>query len=519
MQTSFEIRGRTLGLSGPCFVIGEAGSNHNGSFEQALALIDVAARAGCDAVKFQVFKARRLYPKAAGRSDYLGDERSIFDIIAAMELPEDWLPRLRARADEHDLAFIVSPFHEEAVALLDPYVDAFKIASYELTHAPLLREVAKRGKPVILSTGASNLDEVREAVATLAAAGCDRLALMQCTAAYPSPPEAVNVRALVTLREAFQIPSGLSDHSEDPVVAPMAAAALGAALLEKHYTLSKLLPGPDHAFAIEPDGLARLVAGVRAVERVIGTGDKQVHGVEDELRSFARRAIMTTKPVAAGERFSRDNVDVLRRGKLDGGLEPKHLDEVLGSVAARDVPAETPLQQADLARVGDAVKSDAVKIDPGSLHLRAAVSSDAALVHGWANDPITRAASFARAEIPLADHLAWFGRELARRDHHLYIAEQRGEPFAFVRLDETPEQVGVCTISINLAPQARGQGLGAATLDAATTTAGNLGFASLRAVIRPENEASRRAFVRAGYAFERDIGVDGQAAQVYVRPI
>jgi N,N'-diacetyllegionaminate synthase len=509
MQSSFEIRGRTLGLSGPCFVIGEAGSNHNGSFEQALALIDVAARAGCDAVKFQVFKARRLYPKAAGRSDYLGDERSIFDIIAAMELPEDWLPRLRARADEHNLAFIVSPFHEEAVALLDPYVDAFKIASYELTHAPLLREVAKRGKPVILSTGASNLEEVREAVATLAAAGCDRLALMQCTAAYPSPPEAVNVRALVTLRDAFGIPSGLSDHSEDPIVAPMAAAALGAALLEKHYTLSKLLPGPDHAFAIEPDGLRRLVAGVRAVERVIGTGDKQVHGVEDELRSFARRAIMTTKPVAAGERFSRENVDVLRRGKLDGGLEPKHLDEVLASVAARELAAETPLQLGDLAR----------RHDNPSLHLRAAVSSDAELVHGWANDASTRAASFSRAEIPLAEHLAWFGRELARRDHHLYLAEQGGKPFAFVRLDETPEQVGVCTISINLAPQARGQGLGAATLIAATTTAGTLGFASLRAVIRPDNPASRSAFVRAGYALARETEVDGQAALVYVRPI
>ena len=349
MQSSFEIRGRTLGLSGPCFIIGEAGSNHNGSFEQALALIDVAADAGCDAVKFQVFQARRLYPKAAGQSDYLGDPRSIYDIIAAMELPEDWLPRLRERADQRDLAFIASPFHEEAVALLDPFVDAFKIASYELTHAPLLREVARRDKPVIMSTGASDLDEVREAVATLEAAGCERLALMQCTAAYPTPPEAVNARALVTLREAFSIPAGLSDHSEDPEVAPMAAAALGAAVLEKHYTLSKRLPGPDHAFAVEPEGLARLVAGVRAVEAVVGTGRKQVHGVEDELRSFARRVLMTTKPVAAGERFTRDNVDVLRRGKLEAGLAPKRLDEVLASVAARAIAAETPLTEADLA--------------------------------------------------------------------------------------------------------------------------------------------------------------------------
>lgn len=349
LRSSFEIRGRPLGLSGPCFIIGEAGSNHNGSFEQALALIDVAADAGCDAVKFQVFRAKRLYPKTAGQSDYLGDERSIFDIIAAMELPEDWLPRLRERADARELAFIASPFHEEAVAVLDPYVDAFKIASYELTHAPLLREVAARGKPVIMSTGASNLDEVREAVATLERAGCRELALMQCTAAYPSPPEAVNVRALVTLRETFGIPSGLSDHSEDPTVAPMAAAALGAAVLEKHYTLSKRLPGPDHAFAIEPEGLTRLVAGVRAVERVMGSGQKQVHGVEDELRAFARRAIITTRAIAAGERFTRDNVDILRRGKLDGGLEPDRLDEVLASVASHELPAETPLTAADLA--------------------------------------------------------------------------------------------------------------------------------------------------------------------------
>ena len=151
--------------------------------------------------------------------------------------------------------------------------------------------------------------------------------------------------------------------------------------------------------------------------------------------------------------------------------------------------------------------------------LRAAVSGDAELVHRWANDPVTRAASFSRAEIPLAEHLAWFARELARPDHHLYIAEQHGEPVAFVRLDETPDQVGVCTISINVAPQARGRGLGAATLRAATTTAGTLGFATLRALIRPDNEASLRAFVHAGYAYERDTEAHGQPALVYLRLI
>jgi len=350
MKEAFQVGRRTLSIAGPCFIIAEAGSNHNGSLEQALALIDVAGDSGCDAVKFQVFSAKRLYPKSAGQSDYLGDERSIFDIIAAMELPEDWLPRLRNHARDRDLAFIASPFHEEAAALLDPYVDAVKIASYELTHAPLLETVARLGKPVILSTGASELDEVREAVRVLEAAGCTELALMQCTASYPAPPESVNVRALVTLRDTFGVPAGLSDHSADPVVAPMAAAALGAALLEKHYTLSKRLPGPDHAFAVEPEGLRQLVEGVRAVERVIGSGLKTLHAAEDELRHFARRIVMTTRDVAAGEAFSRDNVDVLRRGKLEGGLEPQALERVLQSRAARAIPAETPLEDADLTR-------------------------------------------------------------------------------------------------------------------------------------------------------------------------
>ena len=349
LKASFEIAGRTLALDGSCFVIAEAGSNHNRDLHTALALIDVAAEAGADCVKFQVFEAKRLYPKGAGRSDYLGDKRSIYDIIQALEMPQEWLGKLAERARSHALAFIASPFHEEAVALLDPYVDAFKIASYELTHLPLLQEVARRGKPVIMSTGASHLAEVAVSVTALAEAGCEKLALMQCTAAYPTPPGSVNVRSLVTMRERFQIPVGLSDHSEDPVVAPMTAAALGAACLEKHFTLSKRLPGPDHAFAIEPDGLRALVDAVRKVQVVRGSGDKDVQGVEQELRHFARRSIFTTRGIAAGESFTRDNVDVLRNGKLEQGLEPARLAGVLTRKAARAIPAERALTEADLA--------------------------------------------------------------------------------------------------------------------------------------------------------------------------
>jgi len=173
--------------------------------------------------------------------------------------------------------------------------------------------------------------------------------LLQCTASYPTPPEAANVRALVTLRDEIGVPAGLSDHTRDAVTAPMAAAALGAAAIEKHFTLDNDLPGPDHAFAVEPDELAELVRSVRNVEKVLGDGAKSVLQVEQELRSFARRSIFTTRSVKAGERFSRENVDVLRAGKRPAGLPPSAMDRVLGSAAARDLPAETALGESDLA--------------------------------------------------------------------------------------------------------------------------------------------------------------------------
>lgn len=351
MKDAFPIHGKLVGRGGRCFVIAEAGSNHNGSLDVAKKLVEVAAKAGADAVKFQTFRASRLYPKTAGTSDYLGTDTPIFDLIQAMEMPEAWLPEIRDLAHAHGLAFISSPFHEEAVAVLDPYVDAFKIASYELTHQPLLQEVARRNKPVLLSTGASDLEETRRAVSVLEEAGCRELVVLQCTASYPTPLDAANVRALVTLRDELSIPTGLSDHTRDPVVAPSAAVALGAAVIEKHFTLSNELPGPDHAFAVEPAELARLVRRVRETEQVLGTGLKAVQGVEQELRHFARRSIFTTMEVKAGERFGRHNVDVLRRGKLATGLDPSELPRVLAAVAAKDLAAEVPLEESDLQRI------------------------------------------------------------------------------------------------------------------------------------------------------------------------
>ncbi|HEV8322561.1 MAG TPA: N-acetylneuraminate synthase family protein [Myxococcota bacterium] len=348
MKNPIRIGERLVGDGAPCFVVAEAGSNHNGSLEQARALVRVAARAGADAVKFQTFKAARLYTRSAGKSDYLGLERSIYDVIAEMEMPDGWIPLLAQTCRDEGVVFFSAPFDEHSADLLDPYVPVFKIASYEMTHHPLVQHVAAKGKPVIMSTGTASLDEVSAAVDTVRGAGNDQLVLLQCTASYPAPPESINVRALATMASRFGVPAGLSDHSADALTAPMAAVALGAAVIEKHFTLSRALPGPDHPFAVEPDELAEMVRRIRAVEKVLGDGAKQMHPVEAELHGFARRSIFTTRAIDAGERLDEENVAVLRCGNLPGRLPPAAYPEVLGRRARRALAAEAALALEDM---------------------------------------------------------------------------------------------------------------------------------------------------------------------------
>lgn len=337
----------TVGNGSPCFVIGEAGSNHNGSLEQARRLIAVAAEAGVQAVKFQLFRAERLYPKTAGCSDYLRQARSIYEITREMEMPYDWLPELAGACAGKGVLFMASSFDEESADRLDPYVAVHKVASYEMTHWPLLRHIARKGKPVILSTGAAELEEVQAAVSVFLETGNRDLILMQCTAAYPAPLDDLNLRAVATLRETFGLPAGLSDHSRDPRVGPLTALGVGAHLIEKHFTLSNRLPGPDHAFALEPHELREMVTAIRQAERALGTGDKRALPVEAELRGFARRSIFTTREVASGEELTADNIAVLRCGKLHPGLEPREYPRLLGRRAARRIPTESALRSGD----------------------------------------------------------------------------------------------------------------------------------------------------------------------------
>ena len=343
-----QIGKRRIGEAEPCFIIAEAGSNHNGSLDQARRLIDIASEAGADAVKFQLFRADRMYPKNAGISGYLKSPKTIYDIISEMEMPYEWLPRLQAHCQERKILFFASVFDEESADRLDPYVEAFKIASYELTHHPLVRHVALKGKSMILSTGTANLDEVKETIREIEKTGNENFSLMQCTAAYPAPLESLNLRVIPALKEIFGVPVGLSDHSRDPVVAPLAAVGIGANLLEKHFTLSNRLPGPDHPFALEPPELKQMIREIRQAEKAMGNGQKVMQPVETELRSFARRSIFSVREIQAGETFSRENIAVLRRGVRTPGLEPKDFPRLLGKRALRRILLESSIQWEDI---------------------------------------------------------------------------------------------------------------------------------------------------------------------------
>ncbi len=347
MSFKVPIAGRCISDGQPCFIIAEAGSNHNGNFEQAKKLIDVAAAAGADAVKFQVFRASKLYPKSAGVADYLSSTKPIYETIAEMEMPYEWVPKLTEYCQEKGLLFLSSVFDEESADRIDPYVSAFKIASYEMTHLPLIRYVAAKGKPVIISTGTANFDEVGETVEEFKKTGNDQLILMQCTAAYHAPLESLNVRAIQTMKGAFGVPCGLSDHSRDPLVGPLAAVAVGANLIEKHFTLSNELPGPDHRFALEPVELRAMIEKVRQVEQALGSGEKVVSPWEEELRAFARRSIFAVRDIRNGEMFSEANIAVLRCGNLPFGLSPKEYPSLLGRTAQRNIKRDSPIRSGD----------------------------------------------------------------------------------------------------------------------------------------------------------------------------
>lgn len=336
-MAEFSIGDRPIGPSEPTFVIAEAGSNHNGNLETAKELIDAAVDAGADAVKFQTFRAEDLYVEESGDVEYLDDDRSIYEIIESMEMPYEWIPELYDYCVESGIQFMSTPFDQRSAAELADYVPAWKVASYTSSHIPFLEYLADTDKPIVMSTGAHELGEVAESVDALRAAGASDLVLLQCVAAYPTPISEINVSVVETLREEFGVSTGLSDHTLDPVTAPAAAVALGACVVEKHFTLDKSMEGPDHEYALEPGELDRMVSSIRDTEAAIGSGEKRVLEVEQELHEKGRRSIHAVEDIEPGEELTEENLKVLRPGDRKPGLNPKFYDEIVGKTVDQDI--------------------------------------------------------------------------------------------------------------------------------------------------------------------------------------
>ncbi|MBS1838396.1 MAG: N-acetylneuraminate synthase family protein [Actinobacteria bacterium] len=335
---------RTVGAGERCYIVAEAGANHDRDLATAHRLVDVAADAGADAVKFQTYTGRDLYSTRAPRFDYLGSlgDRPVHELLDDLALPREWQPELAAHAAERGIEFLSSPFDRRAVDELDELgVAAFKVASFEIVDLGLLRHVGSKGRPVILSTGMADLGEIEAAITALRSDSEIDVCLLQCASLYPAPVETLNLRSIPMLEAAFGCPVGLSDHSLGIHVAP-AAVALGARLVEKHITLDRTSEGPDHPFAVEPAELDALVAHVRDVESALGDGQK--HGPNSlesvEMYRKARRSLVAACDIPAGTRLDADMITVKRPGH---GIEPRLIDVVVGRTASVDIAEDEVL--------------------------------------------------------------------------------------------------------------------------------------------------------------------------------
>ena len=327
------------------FVIAEAGVNHNGNIEIAKKLIDAASAAGADAVKFQTFRAESLVCKTAKKAEYqLGvTDRSEtqYDMLKKLELTEQMHKKLMEYCAKKKIMFLSTPFDIGSVKLLSKLgMQIFKIPSGEITNLPYLREIAGHQKKVILSTGMSNMNEVKAAVDVLKENGAADIILLHCNTQYPTPVSDVNLLAMVKMHEELGLPVGYSDHTLG-IDVPIAAAALGAAVIEKHFTLNKNMEGPDHKASLEPQELKRMVEGIRKTELALGVGIKQASDSEKENRDIVRKSIVAASGIKKGEKYTEENLTVKRPGI---GISPMRWDEVIGKTAGRDYETDEMIQ-------------------------------------------------------------------------------------------------------------------------------------------------------------------------------
>jgi len=328
------------------FVIAEAGSNWKcGNFDedvnQAKKLIEIASNAGADAIKFQTFRADTTYVSNAGSSDYLSNSgltKNITDIFENMSMPYEMIPILVEHCKKSKIIFMSSPFSVQDAKQIDPYVLLHKVSSFEINHVRLLEFLESTKKPVLISTGASTFDEIDYAVNLFKKNQNEEICLLQCTSKYPAPLKSLNLSVISKIKERYNLPVGFSDHSINPIVGPLTAIGFGATIIEKHFTLDKNLPGPDHSFALNPKELKQMIQMIRDADQSKGNGKKIILDEEKDLFDYAKRSIQAIKDISKGEVLKEGiNINILRSGKQKKGVSPQLLNKINGKKALKHI--------------------------------------------------------------------------------------------------------------------------------------------------------------------------------------
>ncbi|MCX8130818.1 MAG: pseudaminic acid synthase [Clostridia bacterium] len=343
MPKSINIGYRTIGEGNPCYIIAEMSANHAGDINNAMEIIYAAKESGADCIKIQTYTPDTLTIDC--NNDYFQIKEgtwkgeNLYNLYKKAYTPWEWQSDLKKEADKIGIDFLSTPFDKTAVDFLESIdVKFYKIASFELVDIPLIKYVASKGKPIILSTGMASLGEIEMAVKTMESQGNDKICLLKCSSSYPAIPVDMNLLTLKHLSDSFDVPVGLSDHSYGSV-SSIAAVALGAKVIEKHFCLSKEIDNPDVSFSMEPDQFKKMVGDIRNVEKAIGEISYEISEREASSRIF-RKSIFVVENIKKGECFTEQNIRVIRPGN---GLEPKYYEEVLGERASRDIDRGTPL--------------------------------------------------------------------------------------------------------------------------------------------------------------------------------
>jgi pseudaminic acid synthase len=338
-----QIDSKLIGPQQPVYIIAEISANHNQNFEQAVQLVHTAKECGADAVKIQTYTPDTITIDSKREpfqiKGTIWDGRTLYDLYKEAYTPWDWQPKLQAVANEIGITLFSSPFDLTAVDFLEQMnVPAYKVASFELVDIPLIRYIARTGKPIIMSTGMGTLAEIDEAVRAVWETGHRQLALLKTTSGYPAAPEEMNLKTIAHLSAAFGVPTGISDHTLG-IEVPIASTALGACIIEKHITLSRTEPGPDSAFSLEPHEFKMMVSAVRITEKAVGSVHYGVSKKESESRAF-RRSLFVVQDIKAGEVFTEENVRSIRPAD---GLHTRYLGEIIGRTARQDIEKGTPI--------------------------------------------------------------------------------------------------------------------------------------------------------------------------------